>query len=297
VHVDAPFPGNRLGSIAHLTLDGGDQADIGLYLGLAVQRTVLDVTITRCRLTGLRLRRSQNNVLIGVNIEENGNDAGEMEGAGVELLEGAGNNAFLRVEMNRNGGYQLSVHGAGMQKGTFRAGPSGNGFYNCVLERNLPNTHACLRAGGGRMNAFYRCDFASETAIVLANGRGGGQPAGWRFEACTFAGANTAVFLRGEAARGWILRDCLVENMAAFAPALPPARLSIDATTRVSNVHGWDVERSRHAARLITETSDWQYPPIVLGRHHLWVDPAGQLRIHDRRPTSAFDGRRVCCED
>lgn len=122
------FPPIPLSRFAHLTLDGGERADVRLDVGLAVQQTVLEVNITRCRVTGLCLPGSQNNAVIWTTTEGNGSAANETEDAGIELVEGAGNNAFFRVEMNRNGGHQLAIRSSGVRERTFPAGRCENGF-------------------------------------------------------------------------------------------------------------------------------------------------------------------------
>jgi hypothetical protein len=294
ITIDAMTPGNRLGTVADLTLDGNGLSRIGLDLGLAVQRSFERLDITGCRQTGLRLRGSQNNLFLGVNVERNGTDARQGEDAGVVVAAGAGNNSFLRCELNLNGGYQLLIGGPGSPPDAFSAGPTGNLFLSCVLERAQPNTNAAVFAGPSRMNAFVRCDITHRRDTLIEVSSRAHPTMLWRFYACALSGsADRSVVLRGAGAWGWTFDGCLLENFAKFAELGPGDDVTVLDSNQVSAVGNWDLQNAAYGPRSKVGGSAWNERHLVMGQYHLWVDSQGQLRMKRGAPTRDDDGKAL----
>lgn len=288
----ATTEGNRLGRVGHLFLDGKGQAEIGLDLGLSVQRMFLDLSVVGCSGTGIRVAGGQNNTFVSVNAERNGSRS--PTGGGLELLAGAGNNTFLRCEVNSNAPYQLSIHGPGSRLGAFDYGPTGNAFIGSVFERKVPASQGCLLAGGGRQNIFVRCDFSHDGDVLLRlpDGSAPKPPLLWVFLACAFSGSATTQFTAGTG--GWRLAfdRCLMENFSGVGEASANT-LDIDEHSQLSNVGSWASARLRYAPGLRVEGGSWNTGHIVLGDYHLWVDPSGALRLKRGSPDGPTDGTPV----
>jgi hypothetical protein len=287
IQVDAPLPlGNRLGTVANLAIDGNALADCGVLLKTCVQRSFERLSVTACRLSGVRIVGSQNNVFMGVDIEHNGRDVGEARHGGLELVAGADNNCFARCEFNQNGGYQALIAGKGALPWTNPQGPSGNTFLACIFERAEANTRAAIYAGDGRMNTWIRCDLSHEGPTMI---EGPGDPGGtchlWRFYACALSGSPTTTCV-GRASRLWgmVFDACLFETFASVTDGTSAERVAVLQTNQVSNVTQWRAE----AASLT--------PPLRLGDTYLWADPHGELRVRAGAPGGPYDGRRLTVE-
>src|SRR3989449_10289528 len=151
-----------------------------------------------CRLSGLQVVGSQNNLFLGVDVEYNGTSVSSGRHGGLELLAGAGNNCFVRCEFNRNGGYQAMITGKGSPPLTFEAGPSGNMFVSCIFERRQANTRAGIYAGCGRLNTWLRCDVSHDGPVMIEGPDDASATCAlWRFFAGGLSGRPGAAFFYG----------------------------------------------------------------------------------------------------
>ncbi len=299
IQVDAPLPlGSRLGTVANLALDGNALADAGLRVEGCVQRAFEHLSIMNCRLSGLQVLGSQNNLFLGVDVEYNGTVVSSERHGGLELLAGAGSNCFVRCEFNRNGGYQTLISGKGTAPWAFEAGPSGNLFMSCIFERRQANTRAAIYAGGGRLNTWLRCDVSHDGPVMI---EGPDDPSAtcalWRFYACGFSGSPSTTFLTGgNRTWGLVFDACLFESFESISDARSSQRVTILPSNQVSGVAKWDSEALLLTSQTQIPGGRWDTPHIMLGSAHLWVDPQGELRYSTHAPTGPYDGRKLVSE-
>jgi len=299
IQVDAPLPlGSRLGTVGNLALDGSALADAGLRVGGCVQRTFEHLSIVNCRVSGLQVVGSQNNLFLGVDVEYNGTSVSSARHGGLELLAGAGNNCFVRCEFNRNGGYQALINGKGSPPLTFEAGPSGNLFVSCIFERRQANTRAAVYAGCGRLNTWVRCDVSHDgSAMIEGPDDASATCALWRFYACGFSGSPSTTFLTGgNRTWGMVFDSCLFENFESMSDATSSQRVTILPNNQVSGVNKWDSEAPLLTPQTQIFGGRWDTQHILLGSAHLWVDPRGELRYGTHAPTGPYDGRKLVSE-
>jgi hypothetical protein len=297
--VDAPLPlGNRLGTLANLALDGNGRADAGLTTKGCVQRSFERLSVTGCRLTGVRVVGSQNNLFTGLDIEHNGREVGDARHGGLELLAGAASNCFVRCEFNQNGGYQALLAGKGALPWTDPRGPSGNTFLACIFERRAPNTRGAIYAGDGRLNTWIRCDVSFEGSTMI---EGPADPSSvchlWRFYACSFTGSpDTVCISRGNRVFGVAFDWCLFESFKSISDGTTSDRVAVLPGNQVSGVRQWDAEAPSLTPSMRLPHAGWDTQHLILGDTHLWVDPRGDLRYLPRAPNGPYDGRRLLSE-
>ncbi len=164
--------GNRYGRIENLHLDGNSLANVGFDVGLAVQRTWQGCRVTGCLDVGWTLRGSQNNLFVACDSELNG-ATGATNGGGVRFNWGAGNNTFLRCEINENRCHQIVFAQSGSldTSPTFPgfAQPERNIFIGCVVERVQSQTTSQILFRAGQLNVFQRCDLEVTGARQIVN--------------------------------------------------------------------------------------------------------------------------------
>lgn len=235
--------GNRYGVIERLALHGGSIASIGLYCGCAVQRSFKALSIESCTDAGLVVNGAQNCLFEQVSLERNGTPAARA-GGGLRLNNGAGNNLFLNCEFNLNGPTAIiSVQSANADSATsaqgFSAGPSGNHFVGCIIERPVSSMTTLVALFTGRRNQFINCDFSSQSkiwAVSLASQNGQSADLN-EFTGCFFAGqaaSGDTVFRAETSAFRNRVVDCFFETHQAVAEADNTAVLWFDGLNQYS---------------------------------------------------------------
>lgn len=212
--------GNRHGIVQDLQLDGSGIAEIGLRVGGSVQRRFGNVDIRSCAAHGLVVDAAQNCFFESVNVEHCGAPSGLA--SGLLLDRGAGNNAFVRCEINGNAPYAILLRQSGpAPEGAFLEGPSANLFVGCVIERAATGTRGCIYQRAGRNNVFLSCDIGITApdcfAVKVDQGDATGPTTSMflRFESCRFIGdpsSGTAFDLSG--AYRTVVSNCFFESFA-----------------------------------------------------------------------------------
>ncbi|NRS47836.1 right-handed parallel beta-helix repeat-containing protein [Brevibacillus sp. HB2.2] len=145
--------GNRYGVMSQLFVDGAGVAKVGVDLAyVTVERTFMAIEIENVNGPAIRLDASQNNTFISVNIEKCRK--------GIELLNGAGNNAFYRCEINESTEVGIEI-GAnknlyGYKNNAYSDTPEGNDFQKCIVERG--SARYGIKIINGKRNTFWNCD-------------------------------------------------------------------------------------------------------------------------------------------
>ncbi|SCW71771.1 Pectate lyase superfamily protein [Paenibacillus tianmuensis] len=149
--------GNRYGEMSGLYINGNQIATIGLELAyVVVERLFQAVQIENVSGPAIRMDTSQNNTFVSVNIEHCKQ--------GIVLLNGAGNNAFYRCEINEPGdvgilfGSDESLTGYG--KNAFSNQSTGNEFNKCIIERGTTAGYG-VHIKSGYRNVFWNCDIVA----------------------------------------------------------------------------------------------------------------------------------------
>lgn len=160
VIIDETRPrGNRGGLVSNFRIAGNSLAEIGLYVGLSVQRHFEAVTVGGCIDCGVDIVSAQNNTFIGLDVDRNGSSLGAYS-CGIRMNRGAGNNLFLRCEVELNEPYQLVLHDDGGGTDGYPQGPTANTFIRCVFERATANGIAQVYIRSGILNEFLDCTYS-----------------------------------------------------------------------------------------------------------------------------------------
>ncbi|MCP1312055.1 right-handed parallel beta-helix repeat-containing protein [Paenibacillus tyrfis] len=146
--------GNRYGEMSGLYINGNQIATIGLELAfVVVERLFQAVQIENVLGPAVRMDSSQNNTFVSVNIERCTQ--------GIVLLNGAGNNAFYRCEINdpRDVGILFDSNESltGYGKNDFNNQSTGNEFDKCIIERGTTANYG-VHIKTGYRNVFWNCD-------------------------------------------------------------------------------------------------------------------------------------------
>lgn len=171
--------GNRYGLISELRLNGNGKSVAGMNLSyVVVMRSFRNIQIDNVNGVGIILDSTQNCIFDSVNIG--------FCLIGVKLLNGAGNNKFVRCAI-----YESKFIGVLFDADTslysynnnaFNNTPQGNEFDKCIIERGTAEYGVCIEVG--KRNAIKHCDITSGTVSKVYISRDNRNSLN-RFEICT----------------------------------------------------------------------------------------------------------------
>lgn len=155
-------PDNYGGRVEGLCLDGGGNADYGLYLDQVVGWTFLDIRVMNALNTSLVLNNTQNCVFIGLDLGTT-SGAGNANGGGIRFNHSASGNVFLRCEVNAPAKHGVvfveddAIDDTPGGWGTVH--PQDNHFIGCIFERLTDNGTSMILMKESGWNTFDRCSF------------------------------------------------------------------------------------------------------------------------------------------
>lgn len=154
--------GNRYGEISGIYINGANIGSVGLMVSfVCVQRLFKSIAIENCTYFGLIVEGAQNNEFMNVDVERNASN--------LYLINGAGNNNFIRCEFSdTTGDFNVFLNSdasyQGYATGLFSSIPQANKFNKCVFERGASPHQVLILSGKG--NIFEDCDMPpSETGL------------------------------------------------------------------------------------------------------------------------------------
>ncbi|MGG2201594.1 glycosyl hydrolase family 28-related protein [Paenibacillus validus] len=184
--------GNRGASIRDFFIDCARKANNGMLIGSTPQGTVVgryihNVNISYALNWGIVIDAAQNNLFSLLDLEYNN---GQMA-----LLNGAGNNMFLKCEFNQSTNLPHLFIGSnpnfsGYNNNDFDNGPENNHFIGCVIERGSNTYPHNIKVEFGNNNHFDGCDIET-TASRLAGIEIAAKVSFTQFNFCRFNGAKT----------------------------------------------------------------------------------------------------------
>ena len=132
------------GSVRGLSLDCANTGTIGLYVGIAVNRSFHDIQITNCTDTGMVLDGTQNSDFNNIEMK-----AGKV---GLKWLNGAGNNHMTRIELSLSTGEAAMIVGKdaslpGYQRALFDNVPTLNTLERSVIEYGTSRRQIWIQDG------------------------------------------------------------------------------------------------------------------------------------------------------
>lgn len=138
------------------TIDGDGVATTLLYIGLCVERSFSDIVATNGAGVGILVEAAQNNLFTNINSSYNS--------INLQLDYGAGNNTFIRCEIDSASTHNLYVTQTGASPSGAFTQPTYNVFDTCIFER----TDGTSQDGGfyqdaGKFNNFINCNFSCST--------------------------------------------------------------------------------------------------------------------------------------
>lgn len=176
--------GNRYGVIRDLSIDGDQKATSGIELNnVVVGRSFYDLQINNINGTALLLDATQNCNFQSLHIER--------AITGIALLNGAGNNLFTRIEIEKINRYGLIMDADPSKKGYdnngFNNSATNNSFLKAVIERG--SAQYGIKINYGNKNVFRDCDItlgaeAGESIVKIEKDGNLNY-----FEYCNFPGA------------------------------------------------------------------------------------------------------------
>ncbi|MGG2201595.1 glycosyl hydrolase family 28-related protein [Paenibacillus validus] len=145
--------GNRYGVIRDLCIDGDHKATSGIELNnVVVGRSFYDLQINNINGTALQLDATQNCNFQSLHIE--------VAQMGIALLNGAGNNLFTRIEIEKISRFGLIMDVdpsiKGYNNNGFNNSATNNSFLKAVIERG--NAQYGIKINYGNKNVFRDCD-------------------------------------------------------------------------------------------------------------------------------------------
>ncbi|MDO3675738.1 glycosyl hydrolase family 28-related protein [Paenibacillus ehimensis] len=187
--------GNRYGVIRDLSLDGAWKATAGIVLNnVVVGRSFYDVQIFNVNGTALQMDATQNCNFQSIHIEN--------AVIGMALYNGAGNNMFSRIEIEKINKYgvlmDVNPSLPGYNNNGFANNPTNNSFQKAVIERGKAVHGIYIKYGN--KNTFRDCDIvlgvdAGESIVKIEKDGNLNY-----FERCNFPGGlkgNPAVIQKG----------------------------------------------------------------------------------------------------
>lgn len=283
----ASLTGNRYGVIGQLYLNGNNIATYGINAELVVERHFRDIQIMNVNGPGLQIDAGQNSVYESIIIQSCDE--------GLVLLNGAGNNLFLRCEIAENITEGLlmkqDVTTAGYTRNMFTNEPTGNKFVKCIVELDTANYGVNML--NGWRNVFDTCDFASGTlARVFVDTA----PVLNVFKDCAFnGGAIPAIIQKGY--RTYLIRPVIngftagQEVIQTYAETIiQKPHIGNTTTTRISNksgdqkaniklelheTNGTTAERPNYGDMGIIQYYDTTLGKSIWWNGSAWVDATG----------------------
>lgn len=196
--------GNRYGVLSNLKINGNNIATIGLDLAhVIVKRSFSNLQIDFINGTGLQMDSTQNCTFDSVHFESCV--------IGIRLLNGAGNNKFIRCEINASASYGLvfdvDTTLPGYNNNAFNNTSQGNDFDKCIIERGNGIYGVFIKVG--KRNLLKHCDITTGSAAKVFIGPDSRNALN-RLEYCTLI-STAPLFVDNGGFRTFLL-ECIMEG-------------------------------------------------------------------------------------
>ncbi|WP_010500802.1 glycosyl hydrolase family 28-related protein [Paenibacillus elgii] len=236
--------GNRYGEMSGLYINGNQIATIGLELAfVVVERLFQAVQIENIAGPAIRMDSSQNNTFVSVNIERCTQ--------GIVLLNGAGNNAFYRCEINDPGDVGILFDSnkslTGYGKNAFHNQSTGNEFDKCIIERGTTANYG-VHIKTGYRNVFWNCDIVAGRLAKVKIEFGDNQSLNG-FYRCAFTCSDNAVAVSAGGYRTMI-QDSIIDGYTGANPTC----IEVFKETHIFNCH-----LSAKTYKIVNKAGDQKY--------------------------------------
>ncbi len=206
--------GNRGAPVKDFFLNCQRKATNGLLVGSTSNGTVVNryfrnINVSYALNWGLVIDAAQNNLFTLLDLEYNGGQ--------LKMINGAGNNVFLRCEFNQSTILPHALFGAdanypGYNRNDFGNAPQNNQFIGCIFERGGGPYSNNVKLELGRNIFFESCDFATQNS-TNAGVEISAQASFTYFNVCRFSGltTNPNVAINNNGYRTYV-HQCTFEN-------------------------------------------------------------------------------------